>query len=151
MSEDWDESVTNQNSVSNQNEARMNKRRVFVIDANIIFGMCFFILGLWLTTQYIYYVPLPPFNILMFWGSYRAKYSEFQEIISKGSTPKTNTGLDMIALVGNMTLLILVILVLGFPPYDYLTTLVIPLFMITMVTFENLGSSFAFIRITGHT
>lgn len=151
MSGDWDNTVTDQEYVFSKGEERITKWRGFIIGANIIFGIFFFILGIWVITEFALYAFLPPLSILMLWASYSAKNSEIHDATKQGLTPRINRNLDILAFVGNLVLLIMVIIAWIFSPDEFVTPLVVPLYGVTTLNFETLGSSLAFIRVTRHT
>jgi hypothetical protein len=150
MSGDLDNSVIDNDLVFSKGEERITRWTGFVIGANIIFGIIFFILGIWLVTQFVLYAFLPPLNILMLWASYSVKNNEINDAIKKGLTPRINRNLDILAFVGNLVLLFMVIIGWIFIPDEFVTPLIVPLYGITALNFETLGSSLAFIRVTRH-
>ena len=78
------------------------------------------------------------------------KYEEFQDDLEKDKTPKFNLSLDLIALAGNLvSLVFLAVLLLTTSRDDFIFLLTIsPLFIATMINFETLGKSVAYIRVT---
>lgn len=125
---------------------------VLIISLNaflLSFGVYYFFQSIWLIILLTFFVLSLPFCILLFWLSYRKQSDEFHDMSKKMIATNSDLGRDIIALFGNLLVLVYLLMIMFTTIFDDFSFVMIysPIFILIFTNFEILGSSMAYIQI----
>ena len=129
--------------------AKVNWLKLLITVINLIFGVYYIFLTIWLTTLFLFYVIFLPSDILIFWLSQRKKTDEFHDMSRKEIAANDGIVRDIIALFGNLVILIYLLIILFTTILEDFNFIVLysPMFIAILTNFEILGSSMAYIQV----
>lgn len=130
-------------------EVKVNWVKIVIAAINLIFGVYYFFLAIWLSTLFLLYAIFPPSSILLFWLSHREKSKEFQDMSKKEIADNSGIAREIIALFGNMVLLGYLLTIMFTTIFDGFNFIMLysPIFIVILTNFEILGSSIVYIQV----